>query len=95
MLKVVVSRVLSGLVTLLLAITIAFFLARGTGSPAKQILGDGATAQKQCEHWLPDNIENDASEFPAVGIGKFVWPELPEAGRGLGRVQPNFCCPIH
>lgn len=56
---------------------------------------DGAAAQKKREHRLPDNIENDASEFPAVGIGKFVWPELPEAGRGLGRAQPNFCCPIH
>jgi peptide/nickel transport system permease protein len=46
MLKLLITRVMSGLVTLLLAITIAFFLARGTGSPAKQILGDGATADQ-------------------------------------------------
>jgi len=46
MLRVVLGRAVSGLVTLLLAITIAFFLARGTGSPAEQILGDGATRQQ-------------------------------------------------
>ncbi|HTW15826.1 MAG TPA: ABC transporter permease [Nocardioides sp.] len=46
MLRVVLGRTVSGLVTLLLAITIAFFLARGTGSPAEQILGDGATPQQ-------------------------------------------------
>jgi peptide/nickel transport system permease protein len=41
-----VSRVINGLVTLVLAITVAFFLARGTGSPAREMLGDGATAEQ-------------------------------------------------
>jgi peptide/nickel transport system permease protein len=43
MVRLLAGRLVSGLVTLLLAISIAFFLARGTGSPAKQILGDSAT----------------------------------------------------
>lgn len=47
--KLILTRIGSGLVTLLLAITIAFFLSRGTGSPAKQILGDGATVQQIAE----------------------------------------------
>lgn len=54
MLRIVIGRAASGLATLLLAITIAFFVARGTGSPAEQILGDSATKQQiaDLEHHL-------------------------------------------
>lgn len=46
MLRLFLSKFSSGLVTLFIAISVTFVLARGTGSPARQILGDTATPQQ-------------------------------------------------
>lgn len=48
MIRLLVSKVGSALATLWVAVTIAFFLARGSGDPARQILG-GTASQSQID----------------------------------------------
>jgi peptide/nickel transport system permease protein len=43
MTRFLVGKVVNGLITLILAVSIAFFLARGTGNPVREMLGDFAT----------------------------------------------------
>lgn len=43
MISFVIRKLVNGLVTLLLAVTIAFILARGTGNPVREMLGELAT----------------------------------------------------
>jgi peptide/nickel transport system permease protein len=49
MFRLTLTKLGHGLLTLLLAVSIAFVLVRGTGSPAKQMLGDMATPEQVAE----------------------------------------------
>lgn len=46
MIRLIVSKTANAIVTLVVASSIAFFLARGSGSPVQQILGDFATPEQ-------------------------------------------------
>jgi peptide/nickel transport system permease protein len=46
MIRLVVSKTANAVLTLLIASSLAFFLARGSGSPVREILGESATADQ-------------------------------------------------
>lgn len=49
MIRFIAGKVANGLITLWLAVSIAFFLARGTGDPVRVMLGDLATESQVAE----------------------------------------------
>lgn len=81
MIKLVATRVLLGLVTLLIAVSGAFFLVHGTGSPAHQILGESATPERVAE--LNHQLGLDRPILAQYGdfLGQLVRGDLGESLR--------------
>ncbi len=46
MIRLLATRIGLGLITLLIAVSVTFFIVHGSGSPANQILGDSATLDR-------------------------------------------------
>ena len=80
MIKLLATRVPLGLVTLIIAVSGTFFLVHGSGSPADQILGTSATADRVAALNRP--LINQYGEF----LGQLVRGDL---GQSLRYSQPN------
>ncbi|MDR7084841.1 peptide/nickel transport system permease protein [Arthrobacter ginsengisoli] len=68
MIRLIVSKTSSAVLTLVVASSIAFFLARGSGSPVQQILGDFATPDQIAQL----NAELGMDQPLIVQYGRFL-----------------------
>jgi peptide/nickel transport system permease protein len=84
--RLVLSRTVTALLTLLIAVSIAFFLARSSGNPVRQILGDFASEEQVAQVSAQLGLDKPL----LVQYGNFLWDLVRfDLGESLRYGQSN------
>ncbi len=86
MIRLLVTRVLLGIVTLLIAVTVTFFVVHASGNPVAQILGDSATPGRVAEVTHQLGLDRPLYEQYLEFLGQLARGDL---GVSLRYNEPN------